>query len=312
MIKKMIIVAVVIAALLCSQSSEALSWGKIDATPDTSISYVERYGLQQIKLSVEYQPYFFGMMPAYVEVSVEGSPSWLTVVASPQTFVLKPGVTKEIFLILKVSQHDVVAGSSGSVDVAVRGRLVTGGLFRTLDETKLSVIVGYNPFTEITVSSIQPIARTAPDRELPFLVDVYNYGNSRVIVDLTAMEEPDDWQYIISPSTVVIEAKQPGDETFPYATVSVTLTSPHGTAISYHNDWQGFAIKAKARAEAPYYEYQGGKWTRRTDELDQITTYESQAYFLAKNKGFYVPGFDALVLIAGLAIAGLLIARKKK
>ncbi|HEC82614.1 MAG TPA: hypothetical protein ENI53_01860 [Thermoplasmatales archaeon] len=213
---------------------------------------------------------------------------------------------------MQVKQHDIHAGQSDKVDIVVRGKLVTGGLFRQIDEAKLSLIVGYNPFTEIAISSPQPIERTAPDRELPFVINIYNYGNSRVIVDLTAEKEPGEWRYVISPSTVVIEPKQPGDETFPYAPVTVTLTSPHGTAISYHNDWEDFAIKAKARSEAPYYEYQGGRWVRRTDEIDLVTTYESTAYFLAKNKGFYVPGFDAIIMIAGISLAGLIFAKKKK
>jgi hypothetical protein len=312
MIKKPVILALVGVVLLLCQSSHALSWGKIDATPDTSIAYVERYGLQEVRLTVEYQPYYFGYLPAYVEVSVEGSPSWLTVIASPRTFVLQPKTPKTVTLIMQVKEHDIQAGQSGTVDIAVRGRLVTGGVLRTIDDAKLSLIVGYNPFTEIAISAIQPIERTSPDRELPFIINIYNYGNSRIIVDLTAEEKPGDWKYVISPSTVVIEPKQPGDDTFPYATVTITLTSPHGTAISYHNDWEDFAIKAKARAEAPYYEYQGGKWVRRTDEIDLITKYETTAYFLAKNKGFYVPGFDVLIMMAGIAIAGLLIARKKK
>ena len=312
MFKKSIVLALIGVVLLLSQSSSAFSWGKIDATPDTSITYVERYGLQQVRLTVEYIPYYFGYLPAYVEVSVEGSPSWLTVIASPQTFVLQPRTPKTVTLIMQVKQHDVRAGDSGTVDIAVRGRLVSGGMLRTLDEAKLSLIVGYNPFTEIAISSPQPIERTSPDRELPFVLYVYNYGNSRIIVDLMADEKPGKWKYVISPSTVVIEAKQPGDETFPYATVSITLTSPHGTAISYHNNWEDFSIKAKARAEAPYYEYQGGKWVRRTDEIDLITKYETTAYFMAKNKGFYIPGFDAIIMIAGIAIAALFISKKKK
>ena len=236
MFKKMVILALVGAVLLLSQNSNAFSWGKIDATPDTSIAYVERYGLQEIRLTVEYQPYYFGYLPAYVEVSVEGSPSWLTVIASPQTFVLQPRTAKTVSILMQVKQHDIQAGQSGTIDIAVRGRLVTGGMLRTIDAAKVSIIAGYNPFTEIAISAIQPIERTSPDRELPFVINIYNYGNSRIIVDLTADKEPGKWKYVISPSTVVIEPKQPGDETFPYATVTVTLTSPHGTAISYHND----------------------------------------------------------------------------
>ena len=312
MFKKIFMMALVGVMLLSVQGASAITWGTMEVTASNSIAYVERYGIQEVTLTVSYQPAIFGYLPVYAEVSVENSPGWLTVIPSPQKFVLKPGVNKNVQLIMQVKEHDRQAGDSGTVELAIRGKLVTGGVFRQIEEGKISLLVGYNPYTEIAISALQPIERTSPDRELPFIVNIYNYGNSRVIVDLTAEKEPGDWRYVISPSTVVIEPKQPGDDTFPYATVTITLTSPHGTVISYHNDWEDFAIKAKARSEAPYYEYQGGKWVRRTDEIDLVTKYETTAYFMAKNKGFYVPGFDAIIMIAGLSIAGVLIARKKK
>jgi len=312
MFKKGIVLALVGVLLLLSQGVNAISWGKIDATPDTPAIYVQRYELQQLRVSVEYTPYLFGYLPVFVEVSVEGSPDWLTVVPSPQTFVLSPGKVKDVTLAIGVSKHDIIAGTTGEINIAIRGRLVTGGLFRQIDEAKFSILVGYNPFTEIAISAVQPIERTSPDKELPFVINIYNYGNTPVIVDLTAEKEPGNWRYVISPSTVKIEPKQAGEETYPYATVTITLTSPHGTAISYHNDWEDFIIKAKARSEAPYYEYEGGRWVRKTDEIELVTSYETYAYFLAKNKGFYIPGFDAIIMIAGIAIAGLLFAKKKK
>jgi hypothetical protein len=252
------------------------------------------------------------MMPAYVEVNIEGSPAWLTVVASPKTFVLDPETTKRVSITMKVNQNDINAGQSGTIDIALTGRLVTGGLFRTLDRATLQILAGYNPFTEITISSVRPIARTAPDKELPFVVDVYNYGNSNVIVDFSLDKEPEKWDYVISPASVVIPPKAAGDETFPYETVRVTLTSPHGGVISYHNDWENFVVLAKARSEAPYYEYSGGKWQETTEQIVQKTYYEARGFFLAKNRGFYVPGFDVLFLLAGLAVAGVLVARKRK
>ncbi len=309
MFKKLIIL--VGAVLLFSQSGSAVFWGIIEAVPDTTISYVERYGVQEVTVGVTYKPAIYGWLPVYAEVSIEGAPSWLTVTPTPQILVLMPNRETTLKLTMAVKQHDIIAGTTGSVDVAIRGTLVTGALLRQIKEAKFSITVGYNPFTEIAISAVKPIERTAPDRELPFVINIYNYGNSRVVVDLTAEKEPGNWRYVISPSTVVIEPKQPGEETFPYATVTVTLTSPHGTAISYHNDWEDFAIRAKARSEAPYYQYKGGQWQRVTDEIDLVTKYETTAYFLAKNKGFYVPGFDAVILFLGIAVAGILIRKKK-
>ncbi|MEM1514163.1 MAG: hypothetical protein QXN45_04715 [Candidatus Thermoplasmatota archaeon] len=307
--KELLFVGICFSIILASNSS-AISWGKIDATPSSSIAYVERYGQEEISLDVVYSPYLLGFMPIYVDVSAT-YPDWLTVASNPQTFVLKPGEHYTVKVLLKVSKHDVVAGTSSTVEISLTGRLITGGALRQIDEAKVTLVVGYNPFTEIAIRSVTPIERTAPDRELTFIVEVVNYGNSRVIVNLYPEKEPDGWNYVISPPQVVIDPKKAGDETFPYETVKITLTSPHGTAISYHNKWQDFAISAKATSETPYWVKRGGTWSRSTEEIELVNTHTVTAYFLAKNRGFYIPGFDSILLIAGIFIAFLLLRKRK-
>ena len=167
MLKKMIILAVALCAVLSSQSIHALSWGKIDGTPDKSISYVERYGLQQVKLSIEYQPYFFGMMPAYVEISVEGSPSWLTVVASPRTVVLNPGVTKDIYLITDTSGNGLLSGDVGSETTQNPNTLYcqlieVDNAYNYVECTDETVEINANEL-DITVDSIAAASVTNPD-----------------------------------------------------------------------------------------------------------------------------------------------------
>ena len=313
MLKKSIVLVFAIIAILSIENADALSWGKINATSDIGMGYVERYGQLQATLTVSYQPYFFGYLPVYVEVNVVDSPSWLTVVPSTPTFTLKPGESRNINLIMHVSQNDVRAGTSGKVVVELTGRLISGGAFRQIDEGKIEILVGYNPFTEIGIRAVKPIERTAPDRELPFSFDIINYGNTRVVVSLTpATKPPSGWKYVISPSTVYIEPKKAGEETYPYATVTVTLTTPHGPIISYSNTWQNFAITAKATSEAPYFVKQGNTWTRTQNEIELVNTNTVTQYFLAKNKGFYVPGFDAISMIAAIALLSVIVIRRKK
>lgn len=313
MFRKSIILAIAVVAIFAIQNTSAFSWGKINATSDMGIGYVERYGQLQITLTVSYQTYFFGYLPIFVEVNVVDSPSWLTVAPSTPTFTLKPSESRNVNLLMKVSQNDINAGESGEVKVELTGRLITGGALRQIDGAKLTIVVGYNPFTEIGIRSVKPIERTAPDRELPFSFDIVNYGNTRVVVSLTpAKQPPADWKYVISPSTVYIEPKKPGEDTYPYATVTVTLTTPHGPVISYANVWQNFAIKAKATSEAPYYVKQGTTWTRTQTEMELVNTNEVTQYFLAKNKGFYVPGFDTISLLAVIALLSIFAIRRKK
>ncbi|HDN95699.1 MAG TPA: hypothetical protein ENG71_01350, partial [Thermoplasmatales archaeon] len=133
MFKKSIILVFAVFAILTVQGADAFSWGKINATSDMGIGYVERYGQLQAVLTVSYQPYFFGYLPVFVEVNVVDSPSWLTVVPSTPTFTLKPDESRNVNLIMQVSQNDVQAGTSGKVTVELTGRLITGGAFRQID-----------------------------------------------------------------------------------------------------------------------------------------------------------------------------------
>ena len=91
-----------------------------------------------------------------------------------------------------------------------------------------------------------------------------------------------------------------------------TVTSPHGTAISYHNNWQGFTIEGSARTDAQYYTLQSGQWTTSQQDKEKVTVFTTYATVLAKNRGFYVPGFDALLLIGVLGIFAIFMARKRK
>lgn len=313
MVKKFVIMALAVVAILCLQNSYAIGWGEVSVTSSETTTYVDKFGQVSLPMTIEYVPYFFGTLPAKVDIAVSGAPAWLTVIPSTPNFVLTPNTPKTVDLIIVPNQYDVVAGTKQKVTVSVSGQLVTGGLLRSLDPSILEVIVGFNPYTQISISSISPIERTSPDKELKFPVDIYNYGNTRVEVDIGFIEDGSgEWQKLISPSKIFIEPKQAGDETFPREVVYVTVTSPHGTAISYHNDWQDFSIKATARAFTPYYARSGGNWGVVTDDSFGYNYAEGTAYFLARNKGFYIPGFDALLLIAGLGLAGMLVYRKKK
>lgn len=313
MFRKSVILVFAVLVILTMQNASAFSWGKINATSDIGVGYVERYGQLQATLTVSYQAYFFGYLPIFVNVDITDSPSWLTVIASTPTFTLKPGESRPINIIMQVSQNDVRAGTSGKVSIELSGHLITGGALRQIDSTKVEILVGYNPFTEIGIRAVKPIERTAPDRELPFSFDIINYGNTRVVVSLTpAKQPPEGWKYVISPSTVYIEPKKEGEDTYPYSTVTVTVTTPHGPVISYSNEWQNFAITAKAVSEAPYFVKQGNTWTRTNTEMELVNVNEVTQYFLAKNRGFYVPGFDAISVIAGIALLSFIVLKKKK
>ncbi len=297
---------------ILAPSASALSWGGISAQSDYGTYWVGRYETGQVSLTISYTPYFIAYFPLWVEIRVTESPSWLTVTPSQPTFPLQAKTSKTIPINLAVNTQDIKAGTVGKVSLEITGKIILGGELRQIDPAKVDIQVGYNPFTEVTLALTNPIARTAPDRELTFPIKVINWGNAPTTVTLTITNEVKGWQYIVSPQQIKVEAKKPGDTSYPEQTVMLTVTSPHGTAISYHNKWQGFTIQGVARSDAKYYTLQGGQWTPTTQEKEKITYFNAYATVLAKNKGFYVPGFDAILMIGVLGALAIFMSKKKR
>lgn len=307
----MIIGVVFLFTAILIPPASAISWGSIQAEPNYGTYWLGRYETGQVTLTIEYVPYFIAYFPLWVEIQVTKSPTWLTVTPSPSTFALQRQTSARVQILLAVNTHDIEAGETGNVELYITGRIILGGQLRTIDPQRVPILVGYNPFTEVTIQVTKPIERTAPDKELTFPMRVINWGNTPTTVTFTVTSGESDWEVVPS-QPVKIPPKKPGDSAYPEQTVMLTVTSPHGTAISYHNDWEGFTIEGFARSDAPYYELSGGEWGKIKTDKEGITIYTTYANLLAKNRGFYVPGFDALLLIGVLGALALFMARKRK
>jgi hypothetical protein len=77
--------------------------------------------------------------------------------------------------------------------------------------------------------------------------------------------------------------------------------------MSYHNDWEGLTLKAVAKSEMREYVWEGSSWSQSPDypSMDSLGT------FLAKNKGFYVPGFEIFLLIAAIGLVMITIKKRR-
>lgn len=292
--------------------ASAVSWGNISAESSYGTYWLGRYETGEISLSVSYTPYFVAYFPLWVEIQITQSPSWLTVTPSQSTFALQARANTNIQILLAVNTHDIKAGTTGNVELYLTGKIILGGQLRTIDPARVNILVGYNPFTEISLTLANPIARTAPDRELAFPIKVVNWGNAPTTVTLGITNDENGWEYIVSPQQIKVEAKKSGDASYPEQTVMFTVTSPHGTGVSYHNNWQGFTVEGSARTDAQYYTLQGGQWAPSQQDKEKITIFTTYATVLAKNKGFYVPGFDVILLVGVLGALALFMAKKKK
>ncbi|MDD3492558.1 MAG: hypothetical protein PHU95_00540 [Candidatus Thermoplasmatota archaeon] len=293
--------------------AEALDWGAMSASPNVTPYYIDRYGSGSLTLTVSYSAFFFQYFPVWVEINVVRSPSWLTVTPSQKTFVLQKDESKPVKISMALSQQDVYAGSLETVEFEVTGRIILGGEVRQIATGKADIQVGVNPYTQVTLQIAKPIERTAPDRELTFPITVKNWGNADTTVTLSLTDDDlGGWKYIINPQQILLPGKKPGDANPPEEVASLTLTSPHGTAVSYHNDWQGIALQAVARTQAKYYVLQGSQFEVSQQDKETVTVFNAYATMLAKNKGFYLPGFEAVILIGALAAIVLVMRRKRQ
>lgn len=306
-------VAILLSSTLLSPAADAIGWGAMSASPDITPFYLERYGSDSLTLTVSYSAFFFQYFPVWVEINVVKCPDWLTVTPSQKTFVLSKDVgSKNIKISMALNQQDIQAGDLQIVEFEVIGRIILGGQLREVTTGKAEIQVGVNPYTQITLEIAKPIERTAPDRELTFPITVKNWGNADTTVTLSLTDKPGEWQSIINPAQLILPAKKPGDPNPTEQVASLTLTSPHGWGLSYHNDWQGIALQAAARTQGKYYVLEGDRFKVSSQDKETITIFNSYTTMLAKNKGFYVPGFDSILLIGALVAIALVMKKKKQ
>lgn len=318
MLKRTITIGVLLGTVmllstaLLAPAAQAIEWGAMSASPDISPFYVNRYGGDSFTLTVTYEPFFFQYFPVWAQIEVVKSPGWLTVSPTQPTFPLQSGARKDVKINLALSEQDVEAPSLSSVTIQVTGRIVLGGELREVATAKTDILVGVNPFTQITVSIAKPIERSSPDQELTFPVTVENWGTAQTRVTLQATDVPDDWtDPIISPQQIILDAKKPGDPNPPEKTVSFTVTTPHGTGISYHNKRETFLLQAHAQSFADYWVKEGNQFQKSSKDPENIKQATVYARMMVKNRGFYVPGFEAIVLIGALAVLVLVIRRRR-
>jgi hypothetical protein len=312
----LVVIGIVMASVMMAfiPASSAIMWGTVESSVDHSAYYMTRYGgtAEPIKVTVTYNDLFptITFLPAMISLKVTDKPTWLLAILDREEFVIEPGESIDAHLSLSVTQQDIEAGSGDEVVIEASGELLIP-LGRTLTPTTTRIMVKYDPFTEISVSVASPIGEAAPDTKLRYPVKVTNLGNALVTVKLKVTKEPEGWEYVTSPTKVDILPKPPGEETYPYEYVYLSMQSPHGTAISYHNKWAGATIIAEATSESPTHVLEGEKWVERREPIDGVTYSTDLQTTLAKNKGFYVPGFDVLPVIAALGIV-LVLVRKRK
>lgn len=270
--------------------------------------FIDRFGTgPEVKAVISVQYYYEN--PALTEsmlatLTVSNVPSWLSV--SPMSYTDMVGGTSQLKvpIVIKAPTDDVKAGTVASIQLKVSGKpqFTGGGVSSVEDSSAMDIVVTFNPFTDVQLSMGKPIQQTSPDNSISYPVTITNLGNAKTKVQLDLSEKATGWRYVFSKTETSLLPREPGTTAYPTETVILTLQSPKGGAISYKNEWEDGTITAKAYSEVLYTLPDGSPLTTQTQSLnyDAATT-----LFLCKNKGMYIPGFDAIIIIGALAFVFL-------
>jgi hypothetical protein len=172
-------------------------------------------------------------------------------------------------------------------NLVVNGRAVAGGL-QSMAETK--GIISVSPYFRLTLDSDVPYREISPGTQAFFTVKLTNAGNAVDSFELEISNLKDlaakKWTVVLSANT--IPKVQPGE----YKPFRITAQSPRDWTI-WKSEPSVIIIKATSQ---------------NAKDFQQVIALSFPIY--AYEKGFYIPGFDPLFVIAAFGI-GLVALRRK-
>ena len=209
---------------------------------------------------------------------------WVTQV-SPSTAVFT-ATTPQSFTCTVVVPQGTPNSQFGNL--IINGRAVAGGL-QSLAETK--AIISVDPYFRLTLDSDVPYREISPGTQAFFTVKLTNAGNAvdSFELEISNLKElaAKKWTVVLSANT--IPKVVPGE----YKPFRITAQSPRDWT-PWKSEPSVFIIKAQSQ---------------NAKDFQQVITLSFPIY--AYEKGFYIPGFDPLFLIAALGI-GLVVLRRKR
>jgi uncharacterized membrane protein len=171
--------------------------------------------------------------------------------------------------------------------LTVNGRAVAGGLQST---AVTEGIIAVEPYFRLTLDSDVPYREISPGTQAFFTVKLTNAGNAVDSFELEISNLKDlaakKWTVVLSANT--IPKVQPGE----YKPFRITAQSPRDWTI-WKSEPSVIILKATSQ---------------NAKDFQQVISLSFPIY--AYEKGFYIPGFDPLFLIAAFGI-GLVAIRRK-
>jgi len=179
-------------------------------------------------------------------------------------------------------------GNNNQGKLVINGRAVAGGL---QSQATTEAIITVLPYFRLTLDSDVPYREISPGSQAFFTVKLTNAGNAVDSFELEINNLKDlaakKWTVVLSANT--LPKIVPGE----YKPFRITAQSPRDWTV-WKSEPTVFIIKATSQ---------------NAKDFQQVITLTFPIY--AYEKGFYIPGFDPLFLIAAFGV-GLVVLRRKR
>lgn len=252
----------------------------------------------QLSIEVDYQMppgtelSFFSGPGIPVSVDITNCPSYVSVTgASTKVFPYpEPGTgtptTTETFTLDVTIGRDAPGLQTITCTATITAAAVSGGTVQgDSDTVQFNVRADYYSLIQASVS--QKVQQAGPYKEVPFDIELSNFGNARTQIAFEVTERPTGGKWNVAiPDNIILDSPNTGTGSpNDVATFTVTTTYKNG----WNNEQGSFTLLLRPTS---------------ADQPDKVGNTLS-TNMLVRVRGVYVPGLEPIVMLGALAGAGL-------
>lgn len=236
-----------------------------------------------------------GIIGVPVTLTVRNAPSWAAVTISPQTVIMnfanaQPGASVTAtanFNVFVSASEQAPAYQAAPIEIAASAAQPSAAGASATGQGSIPIQAEF--FSIIDVQLAEAIKVDRPQQPVVFPLTITNFGNANTKVSFQVVSQAENLEVPV-PGDVTLQSKQAGGNQIT-ATVPLTVQTPYKNG--YMNEVGSVTYKVtSAYALNP-----------------QLKGDESTVSVLVTTKGFYVPGFEPLLLIGLLGLSAVAMRR---
>jgi hypothetical protein len=228
------------------------------------------------------------VFPQQIHLSIEGKPEWADIaLLNPDVYIenFSNGYTYTTADLVITPYFDAPAVPK-SITITAEAKAL-GRIQPVTYTTNLMFQPDFIPL--ITVSVDQPVRQVGPRQAVNYQMTIRNMGNKEAIVKSTIEDNATEWAPLLTPSEVPIAAGQEAKITF-------SVTTPYN--FGWHDEIRTFTISLVPERSPP--------------TTPPIIGSPHVVQVSVNSVGFAIPGFEPILLFAGIVIILAIIRLRKK